>query len=659
MSGSLLTSAPLDVHARVPRSIFMRVIGTAGHVDHGKSTLVEALTGTHPDRLKEERQREMTIELGFAWMTLPDGEELGIVDVPGHRDFIENMLAGVGGIDAVLFVVAADEGVMPQTREHLAILDLLEIQGGLVVLTKIDLVDDAAWLDLIEEDLRLTLSGTILAEAPILRVSARTHQGIPELIQAIQACLADRPSRPDLGRPRLPIDRVFTMAGFGTVVTGTLSDGQLKSGDEIQILPQGLQGRVRGLQTHKHKEETAMPGSRTAVNIAGLDINQVNRGDVLCHPGDYHTTRRLDASFRLLKDASQPLHHNSEVKLFIGSAERIGRLRLLGQESLEPGYTGWIQLELPEPVVAMRGDHYILRRPSPGETLGGGTVIDPHPPGRHKRFDETNLQRLETIRQGSPVELLQQALASSGAAPLHEIITNTHLGADAPGALAELVAGKGIIDLEEKGRLSVDSDALVASPVWWSLVLTTVQHETDTFHRLFPLKQGLAREELKSRLRTKLKMDFPARLFNGILRKLVADGFLVEVGPLVHRPGFTVEFNPTQERTITRLLARFAAAPYAPPTVKECQAEIGEDVYAALIDRGKLVQLNSEVVFRPEDYEKMKKEVIRLLEANETITAAQVRDHFNTSRRFALALLEHLDAVGLTIRDGDARRLKR
>lgn len=637
----------------------MRVIGTAGHVDHGKSTLVEALTGTHPDRLKEERQREMTIELGFAWMTLPDGEELGIVDVPGHRDFIENMLAGVGGIDAVLFVVAADEGVMPQTREHLAILDLLEIQGGLVVLTKIDLVDDPGWIDLIEEDLRQALSGTILADAPILRVSARTHQGIPELIQGIQTCLAGRPSRPDLDRPRLPIDRVFTMAGFGTIVTGTLSDGRLKSGDEILILPADLHGRVRGLQTHKRKEETAMPGSRTAVNIAGLDLDQVKRGDVLCHPGDYSVTRRLDASFRLLKDASQSLNHNSEVKLFIGSAERIARLRLLGQETLEPGCSGWIQLELIEPVVAMRGDHYILRRPSPGETLGGGTVIDPHPPGRHKRFDESNLQRLETLQQGSPADLLQQALVAANAAPLREIILNTHLGADASDALEELITNKGIINLEEKSQLSLESDALVAGPGWWSLVLTTVQHETETFHRLFPLKQGLAREELKSRLRTKLKMDFSPRLFNAILRKLVADGYLVETGPLVHRPGFTVEFNPAQQQTITRLLARFAAAPYTPPTVKECQAEIGEDVFTALIDQGKLVQLNSEVVFRPEDYEKMKKEVIRLLSTNETITAAQVRDHFNTSRRFTLALLEHLDAVGLTFREGDARRLKR
>lgn len=286
----------------------MRVIGTAGHVDHGKSTLVKAITGTHPDRLKEEREREMTIDLGFAWFNLPDGEEVGIVDVPGHRDFIENMLAGIGGIDAALFVVAADEGVMPQTREHLAILDILQIQGGVVALTKIDMVDDPDWLDLVEMDLRQTLLGTVLEDAPIIRVSGRTGAGVPELLEVISAALADRPHRSDFGRPRLPIDRIFTIAGFGTVVTGTLTDGQLRVGDAIEILPQRLAGRIRGLQTYKRKEEIAIPGGRTAVNVSGIALDQVQRGNVLTHPGDYKPSRRLDVRFRLLPDASTSLN---------------------------------------------------------------------------------------------------------------------------------------------------------------------------------------------------------------------------------------------------------------------------------------------------------------------------------------------------------------
>ena len=343
----------------------MRVIGTAGHVDHGKSTLVAALTGINPDRLKEEQIREMTIDLGFAWVMLPDGEDVGVVDVPGHRDFIENMLSGVGGIDAVLFVVAADEGVMPQTKEHLAILDLLQIQGGVIALTKVDLIDDAEWLDLMELDVRDAVQNTVLEEAPILRVSARTGEGLEQLKQTLAVQLAERPPRFDLGRPRLPVDRVFSISGFGTVVTGTLLDGVLHPGDEVEILPAGVRGRVRGLQNHKRKVETAFPGSRTAVNISGVEVDQIHRGNVVSKPGLYKLTRRLDVHFSLLKDVSTPMRHNTRVKFFLGSAEVSARVRLLGLDELLPGQVGWLQIETEEPVVTVRGDRYILRRPLP------------------------------------------------------------------------------------------------------------------------------------------------------------------------------------------------------------------------------------------------------------------------------------------------------
>ncbi len=299
----------------------MRVIGTAGHVDHGKSTLIEALTGTHPDRLKEEQAREMTIELGFGWLTLPNGEEVGIVDVPGHRDFIENMLSGISGIDAALLVIAADEGVMPQTKEHLAILDLLQIPAGLIVMTKTDLASDSGWLDLLEADIRSAVSKTVFKNAPIVRVSARTNAGLKELTTDLQALLENKPARLDLNRPRLPIDRVFSMSGFGTVVTGTLSDGHLSIGDEVEILPSGQKGRVRGLQTHKKKEETAIPGSRTAVNISGVDTELVRRGEVVVHLNQYQSTRRIDARFRLLNDIEISIQHGDEVKFFVGASE--------------------------------------------------------------------------------------------------------------------------------------------------------------------------------------------------------------------------------------------------------------------------------------------------------------------------------------------------
>jgi selenocysteine-specific elongation factor len=645
----------------------MRVIGTAGHVDHGKSTLVQALTGTHPDRLKEEREREMTIDLGFAWLTLPNGEDVGIVDVPGHRDFIENMLAGVGGIDAALFVVAADEGVMPQTREHLSILDILQIQGGVVVLTKIDMIDDSDggrsdWLDLVEDDVRKVLHDTVLGEAPILRVSARTGEGIPELLKAVENCLSERPPRPDLRRPRLPIDRVFTIAGFGTVVTGTLTNGHLVVGDEILILPNDLKGRVRGLQTHKRKEEMAVAGSRTAVNISGINVDQIQRGDMLVHPGDYTTTRRLDIRFRLLPDVSAPLLHNTETKMFIGAAEVVARIRLLGTEALLPGEEGWLQVELNRPVVAVRGDRYILRRPSPGETLGGGFVVDPHPKRRHKRFAEDILQRLETLAKGTPEEVLLQTLLSLGAATLQEVIVQSNLDeATARKAALDLYSDGQMVDLERKtqsdppetGANTLSKDSLVSGKGYWEQLAMRMVQEVQAYHRTLPLRRGIPREELKSRLK------LPARIFSVALKKLESQGDLVERGPLVSRPEHTIRFNPQQQRQVDGLLSRFAASPYAPPTVKECQIDVGDDVFAALIDLGRIVLIHPEVAFRKEDYEKMIAEVRQLLEKNGTVTAAQVRDHFNTSRRYILALLEHLDSRGITVREGDLRRLKR
>ena len=642
----------------------MRVIGTAGHVDHGKSTLIQALTGMHPDRLKEEREREMTIDLGFAWMRLPkseflpQGEEVGIVDVPGHRDFIENMLSGVGGIDAVLFVIAADEGVMPQTREHLAIIDILQIGGGVVALTKIDLIDDREWLDLVEEDVRKELRGTVLEEAAVVRVSSRNQEGLPELLQALSACLAKQPVRPDLGRPRLPVDRVFTMTGFGTVVTGTLVDGYLKAGDEIEVLGsnQGdLHGRIRGLQTHKQKEEKAVPGSRTAVNISGIDIQQVRRGDVIAHPGDYRLTRLLDVRFRLLPDASMPLDHNAEVKFFIGATEVVARVRLLGVDKLMPGQETWLQLELSEPVVAVRNDRYILRRPSPGETLGGGVVVDPQPKKRHKRFSEGTLNQLEALTKGTPAEVFLQALTVLGPAPFHEVANRSNLeSGEARQAAQDLLTSGQLILLEREGiNQGFLPNELVSSRAYWEKISAQVEQEVESYHQVYVLRRGILREELKSRLK------MPARLFNACMHKWVEMGALEENGLFILKPGHTIQFTSQQKRLIGGLLSRFASAPYAPPSIKECQAEIGDELYSALIDLGELLAVSQEVVFRRLDFEKMVDDLRKKLERQGTITAAEVRDYFKTSRRYVLAFLEYLDSQGVTVRDGDVRRLKK
>lgn len=630
----------------------MRVIGTAGHVDHGKSTLVAALTGIHPDRLKEEQQREMTIELGFAWLNLPGGEEIGVVDVPGHRDFIENMLAGVGGIDAALFVVAADEGVMPQTREHLAILDILQIENGVIVLTKIDLIDDPEWLDLVEADVRQVVQSTCLAHAPILRVSARHAQGLQELKAAIQAILEQKPPRPDLNRPRLPVDRVFTIAGFGTVVTGTLVDGILRLGDEVELLPGKLHGRVRNLQTHKKKETAAVPGSRTAVNLAGVDVDQVQRGMVVSHPGKYQPTQRIDCHFRLLPDATAPILHNSEVKFFIGASEVLARLRLLGVEQLDPGQEGWLQLELHDPVVAVRGDRYILRRPSPGETLGGGVVVDAHPARRHKRFDPVILHKLEAYRGGSPLDVLLQASLASGPASLRELVNKSRIAAEeAIVAIQELLNAGEWVQLE-KGIAAPTSDLLVIQRGQWDALTDRALAEINAFHANNPLRRGMPREELKSRLK------LTPRIFQAASRAWVEANQLAETGTLLRQVQFQPVYTAAQQEAIRLLLARFAASPYAPPSIKECLEQVGEDVFAAIQERGDLVAVSSEVVFRKEDYDRMTEEVKAYLAKNGSLTAAEFRDLYNTSRRYALAFLEHLDAIGVTVRDGDLRRLR-
>ena len=655
----------------------MRVIGTAGHVDHGKSTLISALTGVHPDRLKEEIEREMTIELGFGWLTLPDGEEIGIVDVPGHRDFIGNMLAGVGGIDAVVLVIAADEGVMPQTKEHLAILDLLQIPSGVIALTKTDLVPDAEWLDLVESDIRESLANTVLQDAPFVRVSAKDGTGLENLLDTLSKLLQEEPARLDLGRPRLPIDRAFSIAGFGTVVTGTLADGNLSLGDEVLILPSEQKGRVRGLQTHKKKEENSVPGSRTAVNISGISLEDIRRGEVVTKAGQYEMTRRLDARFRLLDDISLPLKHNTEVKLFVGASETIATLRLLGAEILDPGEEAWIQLELRDPIVTVRGDRYILRRPSPAETLGGGMVVDHQPKSRHKRFDEAVLDKLSSLAEGSPADVLYEACLANGADTLRNLIQIARLEEkDAQEAVEELFSTKKIVDLDESSALHL-KDALhresapesqiathlKTDAMQFSLknfvIATTAWHELSeralkmvkSYHEEYPLRRGIPQGEMKSRLKIE------TRLFNAMLTKLSGAEKLVHAAGSVKMPTHSIKFTDGEQAKISGLMRQFITNPFSPPTIKASQEEVGDEILNALIELGDFVKVSQEVVFRKSDYKKMIAMVREYLEKNGKITVAETRDLLGTSRRYVLALLENLDATRVTRREGDYRVL--
>ena len=623
----------------------MQVIGTAGHVDHGKSTLISRLTGIHPDRLKEEQDREMSIELGFAWFELPDGGQVGVVDVPGHRDFIENMLSGIGGIDAALFVVAADEGVMPQTREHLAILDLLQVPAGVVALTKIDLIREREWLDLVEADLSETLSGTVLEDAPIVRVSARTGAGMDDLVSALQEVLSHRPHRPDLNRPRLPIDRVFTLPGFGTIVTGTLQDGELHVGETIEILPSGLAGRIRGLQTHQQTEHRALPGSRTAVNITGVSVDQIERGQVLARPDTYQPSKMIDVWCTLLPDVDAPLRHNMEVKFFLGAAEIMARVRLLGVEQLQPGEEAFLQLMLQSPAVALRGDRFIIRRPSPPATVGGGLVLDPHPRRRHKRFNETRLDELARLLVGTPEEILYQAAVKSGPASLETIIETSGLEPEpASQAASSLLEGGSLIELNGP-KLVVTESTLAAS-------LHQTQEIVSAYHRQYPLRAGMPREQLKSQL------GLAADLFDALIRRQVAAGTLEEAGAKLNLAGHAVVFSGEQQKLAQALLAQFKAEPYAPPTRKQCLENMDEPLLNALLETGQLVQVNEEVLFQPEAYQAMREAVIRHIQAQGQISLAELRDQFNTSRKYAVAVLEHLDQAGITLRRGDVRVLR-
>ena len=409
----------VTIHYPLPAVIFLRhlthgaatlyVIGTAGHVDHGKSTLVQALTGIDPDRLREEKERGMTIDLGFAWLRLPSGNEVSIVDVPGHERFVNNMLAGVGGIDLALLVVAADESVMPQTREHLAILDLLKVERGLVAVTKSDLVDDD-WYELVETDVEDVLEDTALEGSAILPVSAVTGEGLPELLAAVDEMLRDSPPKRDLERPRLPIDRSFTIAGFGTVVTGTLIDGSLDAGEGVELVLSRRETRIRGLQTHRSKVDRAMPGTRVAANLSGIPHEDISRGEVLTRPGWLRPTGAMDVRLKIIPDAPHPVRHNMFVTVHTGSSEAIARVRLLETHSATQGETTWAQLKLSTPLAVIKGDSFVIR--SNRTTLGGGDVVDPHA-RRHRRMFAPLLDRLSVMESGSDRDVILKTIELS------------------------------------------------------------------------------------------------------------------------------------------------------------------------------------------------------------------------------------------------------
>lgn len=666
----------------------MSCIGTAGHVDHGKSTLVTALTGIDPDRLAEEKARGMTIDLGFAWLTLPSGREASVVDVPGHESFIKNMLAGVGGIDVALLVVAADEGVMPQTDEHLAILNLLRVRSGVVALTKSDLVDDE-WLALVREEVEERLRPTTLAGAPIVACSGVTRVGLSELLAALDGALDAGAGRRDLGRPRLPVDRVFTITGFGTVVTGTLLDGALRTGQEVEVLPRGLRARIRGLQAHKHPVEAGAPGNRIAVNLAGLAKSDLARGDVLALPGRLRATTAVDVWLEMIAGAPRAVTQNTELDVYCGAAEVPARVALLEGDEIAPGAAGWAQLRLRAPLVVARGDRFIVRVPSPSMTVGGGVIVEPRA-RRHRRRDAAVLARLELLARGDTEEVALAALGGEvrangsggkaawrpggyGGREAVEVEQITGLpGEDVAAALDELAARGAAV---RAGTFYLAADE-------WARLRADAARLLEEYHRHYPLRAGMAREEWRSRL------GLGQRLAHEVAAALAALGEMEEVGAhtptvdqeqhgsvaprarggaqpatgggrgaLVRHPGHTPQLTPAQQQAVTTMLTRFRQEPFGPPTRLEVEQALGAEVTAALIDQGQLVKVTDTILLDRAAHAEAVRRVVAHLRAHGTLTVADARDLLGTTRKYMLAIFEHLDDRRITRRSGDDRVL--
>lgn len=610
----------------------MHVIGTAGHVDHGKSTLVRALTGIDPDRLREEKERGLTIDLGFAWLTLPSGREVSIVDVPGHERFIKNMLAGAGGVDLALLVVAADEGPMPQTREHLAILDLLDVPRAIVVITRTDLVEDG-YADLVEAELSDVLAGSRFAGASCVRVCAPTGAGIDALKRAIDASLDATPPKRDLGRPRLPIDRAFTIQGFGTVVTGTLLDGALTVGQEVELQPGGVRARVRGLQRHQAKVDRLDPGTRAAVNLSGIHVEDVHRGMVLAPPGAITPAAVLDVRLRATTSLAHPLAHDAGITVLSATAESEGRLRLLDRDVLLPGDECWAQLVLQQPLPAVPRDHCIVR--TPNDTVAGGVIVSVNS-RRHRRHHAPTLAALERLLSGSPEERLLDLLAAGPGAP--EAILAASGGE---------LAAPGLERLLRSGEVR-RAGGVVLSRAWLESRKAQLTGVVGAYLDENPLRLGAPREHVRRAL------GLAAQAFDLLVSHAVASGVLGRDGAALAPPGYLPSLPPHQQREVDAFLASLREGSFSPPT----GGLPAPPLLAHLAERGLVVDTGAGVVFDAAVFETMTAMAREHAAAHGAITLAEARDLFATSRKYAQAFLEHLDALHITRRAGDARTFR-
>jgi len=626
------------------------VVGTAGHIDHGKTSLVKQLTGKNTDWLQEEIARGMTIDLGFAFL----GDNITIIDVPGHERFVRNMVAGVSTIDLVLFVIAADDGVMPQTREHLDILNLLQIKQGLIVITKIDLAEED-WVELVIEDVKDVVKGTFLENAPIVPISNETGMGIDELKRQIFEQLAHAEERQDRGIFRLPIDRVFTMKGFGTVVAGTVLSGSLTPDQNVELLPQRQKLRVRGLQIHEQNEKLVKIGDRAAINLAGIEKDAINRGDVLAAPDAFRPTRFFDGKFYLLESTPKNLKNTTRIRLNIGTSEVIGRVSILDKEEIKPGESAFIQFRLEHPVVPDVGDRFVVRTYSPVYTIGGGVVLDVNP-RRHKRFSEEVVKKITTLESGDPEKIIEQLLRNNKyqGVTLTQIAQQVSLAMD---TVAPIVSQ--LLDNNRCFRYSEKGQDYFIHNLFYDQLKEGIDQSLEKFHQKNPTRRGISKTDLK------VLIDLPvdALLFNKVLEKLVQDGKIIVSDNRVALATHQLQLTERQQKLMDRISKIYFEAGFNTPDIYRISERIGvsevdvEDTLQILFETEMLIKAEEGIVF----HQKRVDEAMQLIKAHfnreHQLTVGDFREMIASSRKYAVPLLSYFDAIGLTVRQQDVRVL--
>jgi selenocysteine-specific elongation factor len=630
------------------------ILGTAGHIDHGKTALIKALTNIDLDRLKEEKERGITIELGFASLDLPGDLRLGIVDVPGHEKFIKRMISGAGGVDIVVLVIAADDGVMPQTKEHLDICQLLNIQTGLVAITKVDLVD-SEWLELVQEDITQIAKGTFLEANPIIPVSAVTGEGMPQLVSAIETIARTIDKRVSKGLCFLPVDRVFTMKGFGTVVTGTLISGELKVGNTLEVLPSGFQAKIRKLQVHNDTVEISTAGQRTAVNLQGIEKGSLKRGDILSHPGTLRPSYRFDVRLKLLAAAPHPLEHGDQVRLHVFTSQTLARIICYEEGVLEPGGTYNVQLRFSDPIVTIPGARFIIRNPDATRTLGGGEVFDPHPP-KHRRSESQTKIWFQTFQDKTLEPILTAIAKTSGVKGItqKEILGRVHDPmAQLETTWEHLLGTKTLIEINPESHLSVHSETL-----------RTCEQELEglikAYHQQNPLKPGMHAMEARHRL----GLEVSDRLYEYLIQAMKQKGTIGSSGEIVYCASHKVALSPEQVTLKQDIEATYRSHGLTPPTLRELTAqfsatpEVLNNLLNLSVQEGSLLKVKDDLYFCMEHIAQLKKRLIEYFKENKELTAGDFKKMTNISRKYLIPLLEYFDREKITMRVGDKRLLR-